>query len=196
MMEGINRDTIFSNCNDFLTTYDWDFEVVKWPAILKSDGMATKFRLRTNNIVVPEDPMVEPISVFVRGHRYSQPGDVKNYGICSFSVQDFSDQSIQRYFTQLVYLMSDPQTKAMMSGRPGLFKMNFNIYRLNAALEPVKRWRIIDALPIGINTVDDMSSEKEPLGPSALSFNCDYYVVEYRTGKESWGYAPQPSKKA
>lgn len=192
LMQNINRTSIFSGVTDFLTTYDWDFEITRYPSIMKNSELALgTFRLRTNNIVVPEDPQNNPISVFIRDHRFSQPGNTPNYGTVQFSIQDFSDVNIQRFFTQLIYLMSDPNTKAMYGGNPSAFKMDFNIYRLNAALQPVKRWVIQDALASMNNVDDNMTSEKDPLGPTALSFVVDYYKVEYPVnGGATWSHVP------
>ena len=183
-MTDIVRDNIKSSTTaEFLTSFEWDFEFTRMPDMFGSDGSwknnyGKLFRLRTNSVVTPEEPVNQPISIEIRGQRFSQPGKVEHSGQFSFALQDFADVALQKPLMQLQYETCNPLTK-QMGRHPSQYFFDCKIYQCNSARQPVKVWICKDCLLVACAVTDEMNGEKTPVGQLQVTFTTDIYTVEY-----------------
>ena len=170
---------------EFLTSFEWDFKFDRFPDLFGSESgtLADTIRLRCTNVQTPEEPVNNPVSIEIRGQRYSQPGLVNHYGSFAFVIQDFADTAVQKPFMSLIYEMCDPFTKAMARS-PKSYMFDCRIFQLNSTREVVKVWVCKDCQIVSAAVTDDMSGDKTPVGQVSLTFTTDFYTVEYATGSE------------
>lgn len=187
-MSNIKYNSIRSgSTSELLTSFDWDYEFVSVPTILssyKGETLNKLMRGRTLMVQPPEDPQNQPISVMIHGHRFQQIGDTPAYGQFVITVQDFSDLSIQRLFTALIYSASDPETKAI-EGSPSDYLFDMNIYRLDPRWRVVKAWRCHNCLVQMADSNEQMTGDKQPVGSVTISISVDQYTVEFLNGSPS-----------
>lgn len=176
-MDYVSRSSLISNTSEFLTTFDWDFEIITVPQVFSSaaDALKTLFKLRTDSIVPPDDPGNAAISILIRGFQKTQPGMTSNKGVCVFNVQDFADVALQNFINAYVKLMASPSTQRSVP--VSQLYMDANLYRLDSSRNRVKAWAMRGMLPSTPNIPDDMTGSKDPIGLSVIPFTVDYYEV-------------------
>ena len=168
---------------EFLTSYEWDFEFVNPPSILGSD-FQKNLRLRCTEVATPEEPQSPNMSVNIRGHIFSQVGMIMHNGAFVLTVQDFSDMALQKPIMEMLYAICDPITKAV-NGSVNDYRFNFKLYQMNAEREIVKVWKCKDCLLQAINVNDSMTSDKSIIGQMTLNISTDCFTVEYPTAATS-----------
>lgn len=182
LMEAISRDKIRNvNTAPLLSSFEWAFEFKTLPGITSTDNIKTMndlFMGRATSVTVPADPSDAPMSVMIHGHVFSQVGLTPHNGSFSISFQDFADLRIQKYFTKLRYIATDPVTKATV-GQPNNYFFDCVIYRLDPTRNIVKVWKCVDCLCITCDADDSMTSDKSPVGGCTVGFTCDLFTTEF-----------------
>lgn len=178
LMKDINRSNVIGRTSEFLTSYYWDFKIIQYPL-----GIAfpdeKDWRLKTTSIIAPNEPDPTMIGVSIRGFNRTQPGMINTSSMITLNVQDFQDVAFQNAMIHWVYSLSDPETHASWDSVANL-RMHAVLFRLNSRMEPIKAWDMIDMLLLKPEIPDEMTSDKQPLGPSQFSFNIDHCVTYFK----------------
>lgn len=196
MMENIERSRIRNSTTTkpFLTSFDWDLEIISLPNIVSNSGHSSDvvnqyLRSRSITVVVPEEPTNTTLQTYIRGHRFSQMGDTPAYGNLSIIVQDFADTAIQSIFQKMLYEASDPVTKAVNGNPIKDYIFDMNIYRLDPERNVVKTWRCRDCYVYSCNVNETMSNDRAIVGDSTIGIMTDFFTVEYNvSGNDTTSY--------
>lgn len=184
-MDDYNRSDILKNMSGLLTSYHWDYVILKAPAILSGakDTLNQVIRLRTDSIQPPADTQQTPLMARLRGHQYTQPGMIDTSGQLIFNFLDRADCFIDKLFTLYGYAMSDPYYKGMLLPATE-YKWDFEILRYSPDGLPVKRWLCKDCSMNTMNKDESMTSDTNLLGLASVSFIVDHNIQQfYNNGK-------------
>jgi hypothetical protein len=179
-LDDYNRSDIYKNMSGLLTTYHWDYVILKAPAIL-SNALTTLnqvIRLRTDSIQPPADTQNQPLFSRLRGHQYTQPGMIDTTGQLIFSFQDRADCYVDKLFTLYGYAMSDPYYKGMLLPATE-YKWDFEIMRYSPDGQPVKRWLCKDCSMSQMNKDESMTGETNLLGLTSIAFMVDHNIQQF-----------------
>jgi len=172
-MDYVTRDKIAQKTSQFLTSFDWDLEILTKPSAVYWPGDDV-FKVRTSEIVptsiIPDHSV---ISVEIRGFTLLQPGLTINSGDFSITLQDFEDQSILALMIDWVYKCNNPNTRS--SYRREDLLMDFNLYRLNSSRKPVFQYIIKGCLPNKLDYSDPMDGTKKEIGKCTFGCKVEYF---------------------
>lgn len=189
-LDDFNRSDLLKNMSGLLTSFHWDYVILKAPTILNAnkEEMNKIIRLRTDAIQPPADTQNTPLFANIRGHQYSQPGMISTAGQLVISFLDRSDCYADRLFTHFGYLMSSPEYKTSLLPI-NTYKWDFEILRYSPDGEPVKRWLCKDCVMSSLSKDESMTSDTQMLGSTTVVFVVDHAIQQfYSNGKWSGGF--------
>lgn len=163
-LDYLRRQKISMVNRQFLTSYDWDFEIDFSNYKFYHPNMEI-LHLQTKSLDGPKRTLSYegPKEVQIRGFKIHQPGQSNNFQDAKFTLHlaDFEDQSIAYWFIDWAN-KCDSITTHTGYRRQDLM-INCTVWQLNSNLEHVFQWQYFNCLPGSGGNYDDKFDDKKEL---------------------------------
>lgn len=176
-MDYLRRQNMSQRPRQFLTTYDWEFEIDFSQYKFYHPPMNT-LRLQAKSIVGIDPTLTNTLlTTEIRGFRFQQAGMTNNYEKASFTLQlaDFEDQTVKYWFLDWQNKM-DSLTTHTGYRREDLM-VDCYIWRLNNALQKVWEMHYINCLPSQTQYDDQYTGDKQLVGADGTSITIQGEMV-------------------